>query len=66
MADTITYEDIENNLRTCRKALIKGEYSFKDHLERTQLYNTLVTAEYALQTLILLRDSIEEVNNNGT
>lgn len=57
---TITYEDIKNNLRSCRKALINNEYSFKDLSERAQLYNTLVTAEYAVQTLIHLRDSIEE------
>lgn len=56
----ITYEDIRNNLRSCRKALINNEYSFKDHSERTQLYNTLVTAEYAVQTLIHLRETIEE------
>lgn len=53
-------------LRSSRKALINGEYSFKDPSGRSQLYNTLITAEYALQTLILLRDSIKEVNNNGT
>lgn len=58
--NTITYEDIKHNLRSCRKALIKNEYSFKDPSERAQLYNTLVTAEYAVQTLIHLRDSIEE------
>lgn len=63
MSDTITYEDIKENLRSCRKALVNNEYSFKDLSDRTQLYNTLVTAEYALQTLISLRDSIKEVNN---
>lgn len=63
MSDTITYEDIKDNLRSCRKALINNEYSFKDLADRTLLYNTLVTAEYALQTLISLRDSIKEVNN---
>lgn len=66
MNDTITYEDIKDNLRSCRKALISNEYSFKDPADRTLLYNTLVTAEYALQTLISLRDSIKEVNNYGT
>lgn len=64
MNDTITYEDIKDNLRSCRKALVSNEYSFKDLSDRTALYNTLVTAEYALQTLIQLRDAIEEVNNN--
>lgn len=62
MSDTITYEDIKDNLRTCRKALVNNEYSFKDSSDRTLLYNTLVTAEYALQTLISLRETIEEVN----
>lgn len=58
-----TYEDVQNDLRSCRKALINGEYSFKDPSDRSHLYNTLVTAEYVLQTVILLRDSIKEVNN---
>lgn len=53
MNDTITYEDIKNNLRSCRKALINADYTFK------------YPAEYAFQTLILLRDSIKEVNDNG-
>ena len=60
MSDTITYEDIKDNLRSCRKALINNEYSFKDLSDRTLLYNTLVTAEYALQTLISLREIIKE------
>lgn len=63
MSDIITYENIKDNLRSCRKALIHNEYSFKDPSDRALLYNTLVTAEYALQTLISLRDSIKEVNN---
>lgn len=60
MSDIITYEEIKDNLRSCRNALINNEYSFKDPADRTLLYNTLVTAEYALKTLIFLRDAIKE------
>lgn len=60
MSDTFTYEEIKDNLRSCRNALINNEYSFKDPSDRTLLYNTLVTAEYALKTLIYLRDVIKE------
>lgn len=52
MSDIITYEEIKDNLRSCRNALINNEYVFKDPADRTQLYNTLVTAEFALKTLI--------------
>lgn len=60
MSDIITYEEIKDNLRSCRNALINNEYSFKDPADRTLLYNTLVTAEFALKTLIFVRDSIKE------
>ena len=60
MKDVITFENIRDNLRSCRKDLISNRYIFSDPADRTLLYNTLVSAEYALQTLIHLKDTIEE------
>lgn len=60
MNDIITYEEIKENLRSCRNALINNEYTFKDPADRTLLYNTLVTAEFALKTLIFLKEAIKE------
>lgn len=68
MNDVIIYEVIRDNLRKCRKHTINGDYQMKDELS-LELYNTLVTAEYAISTLITLRETINEMkedDNNGT
>lgn len=68
MKEQITFEKIKTDLRICRKHLINGDYKGIDEAYRSELYNTLVTAEFALLQLILLRDSITELEgeNNGT
>lgn len=61
MKEQITFEKIKTDLRICRKHLINGDYNKGiDDANRSELYNTLVTAEYALSELILLRDSIKD------
>lgn len=66
--EQITFEKIKTDLRICRKHLINGDYKGIDEAYRSELYNTLVTAEFALLQLILLRDSITELEgeNNGS
>lgn len=72
MKEQITYEKIKTDLRICRKHLINGDYKGIDEAYISEVYNTLVTAEYALSALILLRDSIKDAahviegENNGT
>lgn len=64
----ILYELIRDNLRKCRKHTINGDYQMKDELSY-ELYNTLVTAENVISTLIALRETINEMkedDNNGT